>query len=298
MDLKQLKYFLTIAEEGQITSAAKRLHIAQPPLSQQLKNLENELGIELIKRGSRHIELTDAGKILRDRASQILNLSDSTVNEILDLKKGFSGTLKIGTVSSSGTILLNSRMNEFVLKYPDVKFELYEGNTFKVLDLLDEGIIEIGIVRTPFNNSSYNCIYAEKEPMIAIMNKKYDWNESKNVVSIKELKNKPLILYRRFEQLIKDCCIKENFEPNIFCKNDDARTTILWANAGFGIGILPKSAYNLASNNNLIYKEIQNTKLTTQISAIYKKNRYLSTVAQNFINEFSLDWSKLWDYLH
>ena len=86
MDIKQLRYFLTIAEEGQITAAARRLHIAQPPLSQQLKLLEIELGVKLVERGPRHIHLTDAGKILRTRAEQILELSNSTINEIDDFK--------------------------------------------------------------------------------------------------------------------------------------------------------------------------------------------------------------------
>lgn len=287
MDIKQLKYFLTIVEEGQITSAAKRLHMAQPPLSQQLKNLEDELGVKLIKRGSRRIELTDAGKMLREKAEQIINLTNSTVNEITDFKKGLSGTLSVGTVSSSGTVLLSSSMKNFNKKYPDVKFEIFEGNTFKILDLLSKGIIEIGIVRTPFNSSQFKCVYAETEPMIAVMDKKYDWNKSRKKIKISELKDKPLILYRRFEQLIYNCCIEENFEPYIFCKNDDARTTVLWANAGLGIGILPKSAFTLAAHNNLIYKEIVNEKLNTKIAAIAVKNRYLSLNAQHFIDSFN-----------
>lgn len=104
MDIRQLKYFLTITEEEQITAAARRLRIAQPPLSQQMKGLEDELGITLFKRGPRHIQLTDAGKLLANRARQILELSDSTVREIDDFKRGLKGTLSIGTVSSSGNI--------------------------------------------------------------------------------------------------------------------------------------------------------------------------------------------------
>lgn len=287
MDIKQLKYFLAIVEEGQITSAAKRLNMAQPPLSQQLKNLEEELGVKLVERGARHIKLTDAGKMLRNRAQQILELSDSTINEIKDLKRGLRGTLSIGTVSSSGAMLLNYRISKFRKDYPNIKFEIHEGNTFEMVDLLNKGIIEVGIVRTPFNTSMFECRYMAPESMIAIMSKDYMIKSEKTYISMEELKNKPLIIYRRFEQLIYETSLEAGFEPQIFCKNDDARTTVLWANAGLGIGIIPKSAFELANNNNLIYKEIKNPRLNTQIAAIWLKDRYISSMASNFVEYLS-----------
>lgn len=287
MDIRQLKYFLTIAEEGQITSAAKKLNMAQPPLSQQLKNLEDELGVKLIERGSRHIELTDAGKLLRNKAEQILNLTDSALIEIKDFKKGLNGTLTLGTVSSSGTMLLNKRISHFRKNYPKVKFEIFEGNTFKVMELLNNGIIEVGVVRTPFNPAKFNCKYTEPEPMIAIMNKEYFIDSNRDFIFLEELKDKPLIIYRRFEQLIYQVCIDSGFEPEIFCKNDDARTTVLWANAGLGIGIIPKSAFPLAYNANLSYKEIKASTLNTQIAAIWLKDKYISSMASKFIDYFS-----------
>ncbi len=286
MDIRQLKYFLTIAEEGQITSAAKKLQMTQPPLSQQIKLLEDELGVKLMERGSRHIRLTAAGEILLNRARQILELSDSAVKEIHDFNKGLNGTLSIGTVSSSGAVLLNDKMVEFQEKYAGVKFEIYEGNTFALIDLLNKGIIEVGIVRTPFNAFNFGCIYAKPEPMIAAMTKKYCWSPKKTNLSVSELQGKPLIIYRRFEQLIYETCLEHGFEPEILCKNDDARTTLLWANAGLGIAIVPKSAFRLAANNHLLYKEINDKKLRTQIAAIWLKDKYISTLAEKFIENF------------
>lgn len=286
MDIRQLKYFLTIAEEGQITSAAKKLHMAQPPLSQQLKLLEDELGVKLLERGSRHVQLTDTGKILMNRARQILELSNSVVKEINDFSKGLKGTLHIGMVSSSGATLLNESILEFHKEHSGIKFEIYEGNTFELIDMLNKGIIEVGIVRTPFNALNFECKYAKAEPMIAAVPKEYYWNPAQNTISVSDLKNKPLIIYRRFEQLIYETCMENGFEPKVFCKNDDARTTLLWANAGLGIAILPKSAFELAANRNLLYKEIENEKLKTQIAAIWVKDRYISTIASKFIESF------------
>ncbi len=271
MDIKQLKYFLTIAEEGQITSAAKKLNMAQPPLSQQLKLLEEELGVKLVERGSRHLKLTDTGKILMNRARQILELTNSAVKEVKDFSKGLQGTLSIGTVSSSGATLLNESVLEFHKEYSGIEFEIYEG-----------------IVRTPFNALNFECKYAKTEPMIAAIPREYYWEPAKYSISVSALKNKPLIIYRRFEQLICETCMEYGFEPQIFCKCDDARTALLWANAGAGIAIVPKSAFELAANSNLLYKEIENEKLKTKIAAIWVKDRYISPLASKFIESFGI----------
>ncbi|WP_422657761.1 LysR family transcriptional regulator [Paenibacillus sp. EC2-1] len=286
MDIRQLKYFLAIAEEGQITSAARKLKMAQPPLSQQLKLLEEELGVKLVDRGPRSIKLTEAGTILRNRAQQILELTESTTREIHDCVKGVKGTLSIGTVSSSGATLLQDRLCEFHKTYLGVKFEIHEGNTFTIIDLLNKGIVEIGIIRTPFNVTNLECLYTKAEPMIAVMTPDYDWTRDEQFINIGELENKPLIIYRRFEQLIRETCLENGFDPLIFCMNDDARTTLLWANAGLGIGIIPKSAFELTNNSNLIYKTIHNESLQTSVAAVWIKDKYLSSLASKFIDSF------------
>lgn len=286
MDIKQLRYFVAIADEEQITSAAKKLHISQPPLSYQLKNLEDELGVKLLERGSRKIHLTPAGRILRNRAEQIIQLTDATFREIRDLNNGFQGTLSLGTVSSSGYTLLDSRLKVFHKEFPLINFELYEGNTYKIIEYLNCGLIEIGVVRTPFNMTNFDYITAEEEPMIAVMNEDMEFNKHTDTISVENLKEKPLIIYKRFESLIKERCNIHGFEPIFFCKNEDARTTLSWANAGLGIGIMPLSAFNSMNNSNLVYKIIDDPLLNTQIAAIYLKDKYISTSAQHFLEVF------------
>lgn len=286
MDIRQLKYFLAIAEEGQITAAARRLRLAQPPLSQQMKLLEEELGIRLFHRGPRHIRLTDAGKILANRARQILELSDSTLREIDDFRQGLRGTLPIGTVSSSGSILLSPGMKRFHQEFRGAKFEIHEGNTFTLIELLTKGIIEIAIVRTPFQSGPFHCKYLAEEPMIAAMDKHHDWNPAAATVKSEELDQRPIIMYRRFEQLLHEVFSRYNITPKVFCKNDDARTTLLWANAGMGIAIVPASAFDLAAHQNLRAKVIEEPALRTRITAIWMKDRYLSTLGEKFIEYF------------
>ena len=131
MDIKQLTYFLAIAEEGNISAAAKKLHISQPPLSLQLKLLEEELGVVLLERGARKSTLTDAGRLLYKHARYILQLVENAEREIQDFGNGIQGTLRLGTISSSGTILLGERMRLFHRAAPNIRFEIHEGNTFQ-----------------------------------------------------------------------------------------------------------------------------------------------------------------------
>jgi DNA-binding transcriptional LysR family regulator len=287
MDIKQLTYFITIVEEGNITRAANKLHMAQPPLSTQLKLLEDELGTKLMERGARKISLTDAGKILYKRAKHILEITNSTTKEIEEFKKGIQGTLRLGTISSSGTALLSSRVIEFNKKYPNIKFEIHEGNTYDVLEMINSGIIEVGIVRTPFNFQNLECLFLESEPMIAVMNKDYDFKNESNEIILNDLKDIPLIMYRRFEKILLSEFDKLDFEPNIFCMNDDVRTTILWARAGLGVGVIPKAAVKFELMNDIKYKIINQDSLRTQIAAIWIKERYLSIAAKRFLEFFN-----------
>lgn len=286
MDMKQLIFFVTIVEEGNITAAAKKLHIAQPALSNQLKYLEEKLGVKLIERGSRKITLTDAGKIFLKKANHILELEQSVYKELGDFNRGLQGTLKIGTISAIDSAILNGRMINYHKKYNQIKYELHEGITPEIIELLYAGIIEIGIVRTPFNKEGLNVMYLEPEPMIAAYSSEYNIYSINNKISIEDLKDKPITIYRRFEKVIISACQKSGFEPNVFCINDDSRTTLLWANSGLGIGIVPISSIDLIMGKNLKYKVIEESSLYTQIAAIWVKDRFLSSVAKNFLDMF------------
>ena len=133
MDIKQIINFITIVEEGNITKAAQKLHISQPPLSNQLKALEEELGVKLIERGSRKVTLTDVGNLLYKRGKDMVNVFESTLIEVEDFKSGIEGVLKIGAVSTCNQFIPNELISPYAKQYPKVKFELYEGNTYEVV---------------------------------------------------------------------------------------------------------------------------------------------------------------------
>ncbi|VBB09102.1 transcription regulator hth lysr [Lucifera butyrica] len=287
MDIRQLHYFLAIAEEGQITGAAKRLHMAQPPLSQQLKLLETELGVQLIRRGSRRIQLTEAGSALRNRAEQILALMETTFKEVKEFHDGDKGTLAIGTVASLGATLLPERIRLFREQYPGIDFILCEGETQRISELLNRGVIEIGMVRLPFDSNVFESVTLPKEPMVAAINRSCgSYDDNTTVIQLKELVNMPLMVHRRHEALIIKACREAGFEPSILCIGDDIRSLLAWADAGIGTAIATQSAAGLIPSTNLCYRQIAAPDLETTAAVIWMRNRYLSTAARRFLEIF------------
>ena len=289
MDIRQLLYFTTIAEEGSISAAAKKLHLSQPPLSYQMKLLEEELHLPLIERSARGIALTEAGRVLYKRAQGILELSELTRKELLAMASGFTGTLHIGTVSSSGASLLGWRIPAFHQKYPQIGFAIHEGNTFELMEMLESGLIELAIVRTPFHNDQLNCLYLSPEPMIAAGAASFfpAGMPSGQPISLELLGHAPVILYRRFEKILLSLCEQKGITPQVFCIADDARTTLMWAEAGLGVAVVPQSAYRIMPHHNMVYGELSEEDLHTRIAAVCKKGCSLSWAAQQFLEIFA-----------
>lgn len=281
MDFKQLTYFVTTVQEGNISKAAQKLNISQPPLSTKLKELEIELGVVLFERGSRKIELTQAGRIFYARATSILELAHIAKNELNDYKSGKIGTLRIGIISSIGSTLINEWFTEFHHLYPEIHFNIFEGNTYEQLDKLRNNLIEVAIVRTPFTADDLESTVLRKEQVYAVGDAKYFKDLQSSSVTLNEICCKPLILYRRWEKIIKALCQEASLIPNIFCMNDDARTTASMANSGLGIGIIPESALPLVSDSHT-RKRIIDQDLESTICLLRNPNSYLSAVVECF----------------
>lgn len=291
MDIRQLRYFLTIAEEGTITKAAKRLHMAQPPLSQQLKFMENELGVRLIERVGRSIRLTEAGESLKRRSEQILELVETTVTELKGLEEGLRGKLSIGTVASSGATILLERIRTFHNRYPDVCFKIWEGDTYRITELLETRVIELGLVRFPVESSRFNILRLTTEPLLAVMSRDWDCGKFEKDVRMADLANKPLMLIRReygssIYEMIMEAYRQAGLEPVVLCESNDIMTLLMWAEAGVGMTIVPESAMQLRPNTQLKAKRIIEPSLETTTAVIWLRERYLSTAARRFLELF------------
>lgn len=159
MEIRLLKYFVTIAEEGTISKAAQVLHITQPTLSRQLKELETQLETELFTRNKNHLNLTQAGLFLKSRATEILELTDQTEQEFADQKRElFSGHISIGCIEADNSDTMSLMLEEFIADYPAVTFNIYTGTSDEIVDRLDKGLLDLAILLEPINTDKYHKI--------------------------------------------------------------------------------------------------------------------------------------------
>lgn len=286
MEIRQLKYFLAIAEAGQITKAAARLHITQPPLSQQMILLEKELGVQLIERTKKHVTLTEAGYILQNRAEQILELIHTTMDEIREAANGISGKLTIGTITSSGRSLIPEFIQKFHQTYPKISFDVRLGDSRRILELLNAGVIEIGLVRLPIDISLYNYISLPQENMVIVALPDAIKSEDKETLSFDKIKNYPLLIHRRYETIISDYCSQAGFEPNVLCTSDDTTSLLIWAKLGLGIAIVPETTVNLLQDSPLLVQKPTSPAIVTVAAVIWLKKHTLSTAAAHFLEMF------------
>lgn len=280
MNIKQLRYFLVVAEEKQITSAAKRLYIAQPPLSYQLKQLEKEVGAQLFKRTAHGIELTDAGQILQTYASEIVSLAQVAQHQVQKTSTGELGSIAIGMASSATGLIPKQCLAKLTKFYPEISFDIYEANTFGILDKLEKKTIDLGIVRTPFNRHDLNAKTLTTEKMMAItVDPKL---LRKKELTLKDLQNQPLIIYRRFEELFNQTFEHHDIRPFYAVKCDDSRTAITWAKRKMGLALVPESIATSYAKENMI--PIKHAHWVTHLQLVWRKDKQVTPLIKKMID--------------
>lgn len=284
--IKDMRAFFTIVEEGNISHAAQRLDVAQPALSRQMKRLEEKLNITLFERGSRRIRLTEAGRVLYNRVENILGMVDGTVREITEIGTGSKGAIRIGTITSSGAMILPDLIAEFHKVYSNVTFEIYEAEGARVLELLDSHLIEIAITRTQVDNLAYELLVLPNEPLVMVMNSHNACGEDPEVVRLIELKDQPLILPLRWKSIFVTNCKKLGFEPNIICVSDSVVQGLMLPKMNLGVAMIPTSSRKLMTDGDLIYKRLVEPEMTTHTVVSWLKNQTLSTACRNFLEMF------------
>ena len=286
MEIKDMRAFYAIVEEGNISHAAQRLDIAQPALSRQMKRLETSLGVQLFERGSRRIRLTDAGRVMYSRVEHILGMVDGTVREITEIGSGVAGSIRLGTITTSGAMLLPELISEFHSRYPNVTYQIWEAEGARILELLDNRVIEIGITRTQVDSKVYESIVLPNEPLVLIMNKEQEIGADQEQVRMDELRNVPIIIPLRWQSVFVANCRKLGFEPHIVCVSDSIVQDLLLAKMGMGMALLPVSSKTLLTDGNLIYKKLVEPEMSTHTVIAWLKNRTLSSSSAHLIRLF------------
>ncbi|EEL50043.1 Transcriptional regulator, LysR [Bacillus cereus Rock3-44] len=287
MDIRQLRYFIAIAEERQLTRAAHRLHMAQPPLSRQLSLLEQELSVNLFERNGRNMHLTEEGKILYIKAKSIIGQLEETITEIKDTGEGLRGNLSIGAFHSC-IPFLSEKIRYFQENYPNVNLKIWEGGPLYLTEHLANRNIEFAVLRTPFNKEIFSSICLSKEPFVLVAPAKWELHHSQLPISINELHRIPLLLLHKdkedsYHQLVIDECNRRGIKLNIACECPDSAFVLMLIMAGIGASILPKSAISYIPQEFIRIVDLIDFPFQSESSIIWLKDRKLSNRARRFI---------------
>lgn len=287
MDLRVLKYFLAIAREQSIVRAAESLHLSQPTLSTQIKNMEIELGKQLLIRGtkgSRKVTLTEEGMILRKRAEEILDLVKKTETEVTLTNDIIMGDIYIGTGETDAIRILAKTAKSLQNTCPGIHYHISSGNASFVMERLDKGLLDIGIVFGTVDLTKYNALNIPAKDVWGVLMRNDSSLASKKVISSEDILDKPLIISQQEDKGGK---LTQWFKCQVSDLNITATYNLIYnasllVDEGLGYAIGFDKIINTTGNSNLCFRPLF-PKLEEEMSIIWKKYQVFSKPAEKFI---------------
>lgn len=285
MELRHLRYFVTLAEELHFGRAAERLHIAQPPLSQQIRQLEIELGFDLFHRTKRKVQLTQAGLVFLEEAQQILKQLEQAIQIGRQTSRGEIGQLAIGFVSSAAYNVLPKILRTFRSSFAGVALELRELTTFQQVQWLREGRIDVGFIRPPIEETGFHTETIFREPLVVALPETHPL-ATKLTLSLASLCSEPFILFSRINapglyDTIISLCQQAGFSPMVVQEAIQMQTIVSLVAAEMGVAIVPASLQHL-QRTGVVYKIVQELTKEVPLNMIWRQDDISPTV-QRFI---------------
>ena len=252
-ELRQLRYFVTVAEELHFGRAAQRLHMTQPPLSQAIQQLENSLGTSLFERTRRSVALTAAGRALLPEARRLLQDADGLKALALRAATGESGRLSLAFVTSADYSVVPQALRKFRLAFPSVHIELQEATTDVQLELLADRKLDLGILIPPLPDklkTELDYLPLISEPLVLVLTEGSDITRIKGKIPLSRCADQPLIIFPRrlapaFYDQILGCFRDAGLTPHIGQEAIQMQTIVGLVSAGMGIALVPQSVSNL-----------------------------------------------------
>ena len=289
MDIKQLKYFVTVANEGQITKAAQKLFMAQPPLSRHIIALEKEIGKPLFLRTKKGLELTSAGEVLLQKAQDLIFQIENLkyyIND--DIPENLSGILKIGSLISC-TPKLTDYLKKFASLHPHVTYKIWEDTPNNLLDLLYKREIELLFLRTPtFNAGSLAVVPLAAEQFYLAVPAAMDSCPQRDYISLDEMAELPLIMLHDgksigYNELFINDFANLNIKPNIICQCSNSSLAIMLVFSGLGATIMPQQLLKHLPNKRTNIKRIEGVSSDTKPVVIFNPKQYISPMAKKLL---------------
>ena len=293
MEIKELRYFIAVAECGSISKAAEKLFTTQPNLSRQLMKLEEETGQKLLIRGNKKSELTEAGRLLYKRATEITELMDRTQSELRSDGDEVFGTVCIGGGESYAVGLIAKAAKEVSDMFPGIKFDFFSGDTDAVTEKLDKGLIDFGILIEPSNLEKYNSLRLPLTDKWGILMRKDSPLSEKEYITKEDLNGLPL--------LFSVHSFKKNNVTAWFCKDLDKLNVVatynliynasLMVEQGMGYAVGLKGIINTSGDSTLCFRPFFPI-LETHLDVAWKKNGELSKASKIFLERLISDLSE------
>ena len=284
MELRVLQYFLAVAREQRILGAAEYLHLSQPTLSRQLKDLEEELGKQLFIRGNRKITLTEEGMILRKRAEEIMELVKKTESEIALSDEAVAGDIHLGAGETEAIRFVAKAANELQSEYPLIRFHIASGDTADVIERLDKGLIDFGILFDPADLSEYHHLRLPMKDEWGVLMRRDAPLAGKAAVCPEDLWDKPLILSRQQ---------REGSELSLWMRRDFSQLNIvatysllyngsLMVDEGMGYALCLDRIINVTGESNLCFRPLS-PGLVVGMNIVWKKYQVFSKASEKFL---------------
>ena len=284
MELRELKYFLEIARQKSISRAAETLYITQPSLSRQMQNLEKEIGKPLFIRGSKQITLTEAGVLLKKRAEEFMALYEKTSAELTYSENGLSGEIHIGCGESHALGTVAEAAESLVREFPNIRFSFFSADTEDVMEKLDKGLIDFGVLVLPANLDKFEHMTLPDKDVWGVLMRKDSPLTEKEVVTPEDLYDKPLIRSRHAmsNSFIDDWFLTDRARLNIVATYNLIYNASLLVKAGMGYAIGLDKIVNTSGDSELTFRPLS-PPIETSLAFAWKRNQIFSDAAKKFM---------------
>lgn len=284
MDLKQLRYFKEIVEQGNISAAAEKLYMSQPPLSQQLRSLEKELDTLLFHPNGRKLELTAAGRSLYQSALDILQLTEEAKQNVKDIGSGLRGTLSIGVNTFSSTELLTS-IQQFYQLYPNVHLKIQQNESGHLCQLVKDRTIELALIRLPLHLSEFEVLHLKDEPFYYVTSKQMPLNKT---ITWQQINDHPLMLPSSeglgVYSLIRERLAKRGVDHSLIGECSDIHLLTQMIDLNMTNAIVPEAFVKQNTYSNIKALEIVDDEpFLSPVGLIWLKNHNLSKPAERLV---------------
>lgn len=277
---------MAVAEELNFTKAAEKLHMAQPPLSRQIQDLEKELGARLFHRTPHMLKLTEEGVLFSQYAVQILELARRSAEGIRELHTGLTGTLYLASVEGHAPRLISEWIAGFHKLHPHVQYDLWNGSSDEVTDRVTKGLCDLGIITSPYSTEGLSVLPVYDEPWVAILPKDHPLAlEDGDTIRLEKLSPFELIIPSRRSRLqeITGWFELSGNRPHILCRISNTLNAYMLVEQGVGIAIYPASANDIRTPDSICIRRITDPSVTVSYALIWKKNQNLSHAAEALI---------------